>query len=115
MSPHAKGSIWAQILLDAYWGFTAKYGFSYDWKRGTRGNNRILHDVVDSLKIQPCNPSFVDARNAIIQANKVRYAGQDVCIWWKAFTARGLGTQASAGGYEDFTLPTECSGFDYFY
>jgi hypothetical protein len=31
--------------------------------------------VIDGLKLQPCNPHFVDARDAILAADLVNYEG----------------------------------------
>lgn len=67
-----------------------------------------MQNVVDGLKLQPCYPSFVDARNAIILADKLNYDGVSTCAMWRAFAARGLGELAKAGGKEDFTVPKEC-------
>jgi len=106
---HAKGAVWCGILWETYWNFVDEHGFSTDWYLGEGGNNRILQDVVDGLKIQPCNPTFVSARDAILQADVVNYGGQNICELWRGFAKRGLGTGAIAGGVEDFGIPPQCS------
>ncbi|KAJ3159266.1 Fungalysin/Thermolysin Extracellular metalloproteinase 5 [Geranomyces michiganensis] len=72
------------------------------------GNIAALQLVVDGMKLQPCHPTFVDARDAILQADKVNYGGENLCEIWKAFAKRGLGVGARAGGVEDFGVPSTC-------
>jgi extracellular elastinolytic metalloproteinase len=112
---HAKGEVWCGILWECYWNFVKAYGFTDSWyplpgnKGDHKGNIRILKDVVDGLKLQPCRPTFVDARDAIIAAHRAHYGNDDgVCLLWRGFAKRGLGINAVAGGVESFTLPPEC-------
>jgi len=111
---HAKGEVWCTILWQVYWNFVEEYGFSADLYRGQGGNNRLLLDIVDGMKLQPCNPNFVDARNAILLADELNFGGQDSCLLWKGFAARGLGEFAVGGKSganivkEDFTVPEAC-------
>lgn len=115
--PHAIGFIWATMLWDLTWKYIEKYGYNSDvMVSSTSGNARVLQMVMDGLKLQPCNPSFIDGRDAIIKADLVGNAGQDKCMIWKAFAKRGLGVGASAGSsnaandqVEDFTVPEECN------
>ncbi|PWZ01897.1 hypothetical protein BCV70DRAFT_198178 [Testicularia cyperi] len=62
------------------------------------GNSLLVQLVLDGMKLQPCRPSFFDARDAIIQADKHLTGGQNKCILWKAFARRGLGTDATVIG-----------------
>lgn len=115
---HAKGAVWASILYEVYWTFVDALGFNPDWyvakqKKIDRyvkleGNIIILQLIVDGLKLQPCRPSFVDARNAIIKADEVGFQGEHVCLLWTAFAKRGLGYSAREGGNEAFDIPKEC-------
>ena len=43
---------------------------------------------------QPCNPSFLQARDAIIDADKALTGGKNACEIWKGFAKRGLGEEA---------------------
>ncbi|KAI9335528.1 Fungalysin metallopeptidase-domain-containing protein [Obelidium mucronatum] len=72
------------------------------------GNVLILQLVVDGLKLQPCNPSFVDARDAILTAEDLVTGGKNKCLLWKAFAKRGLGVDAQTGGVDSFKVPKEC-------
>ncbi|SJL08898.1 uncharacterized protein ARMOST_12272 [Armillaria ostoyae] len=51
---------------------------------GAEGNIVYLHLFMDALSLQPCNPIFVAARDAWIQADVNRYNGTNGCILWKA-------------------------------
>jgi len=46
------------------------------------------------MKLQPCRPSFFEARDAIIQADQVLTGGENFCTLWEGFSARGLGEDA---------------------
>ncbi|KAJ3211733.1 Fungalysin/Thermolysin Extracellular metalloproteinase 5 [Dinochytrium kinnereticum] len=87
--------------------FSAKSAMaSGKWTTG--GNVLALQLVVDGLKLQPCYPSFVDARDAILLADEALTKGENACIIWGAFARRGLGAGAKAGGREAFDLPKKC-------
>ncbi|MBL7886475.1 MAG: T9SS-dependent M36 family metallopeptidase [Flavobacterium sp.] len=123
--PHGVGSVWAAMLWDLTWAYVDKYGFDSNIYTGNGGNNKVLQLVVDALKLQPCLPSFVEGRDAIIAADQAITGGQDYCLIWEVFARRGLGLNASSGDtdvatdqVEDFTVPEpgpNCSlGIDYF-
>jgi extracellular elastinolytic metalloproteinase len=110
--PHGVGSVWAAMLWDLTWAYIDKYGFDSDIYNGNGGNNRVLQLVVDALKLQPCLPSFVEGRDAIIAADQATTGGQDFCMIWEVFARRGLGANASSGDtdnatdqIEDFSVP----------
>jgi hypothetical protein len=113
---HAIGFVWASMLWDLTWKYVEKYGYNNDvLANPNSGNARVLQLVMDGLKLQACNPSFIDGRDAIIQADEVKTGGADKCMIWKAFARRGLGVAASTGSktvgtdqVENFTYPAEC-------
>lgn len=74
---------------------------------GSEGNIVFLHLFMDALPIQPCNPTFISARDAWIQADVTRYDGANRCILWTAFASRGLGVNA-ADYEDDSTVPADC-------
>lgn len=109
--PHGVGFVWATVLWDLTWAYIDKYGFDPDLYNGTGGNNKIIQLVTDGLKLQPCQPGFVDGRDALLAAD-LAMGGEDQCMIWEVFAARGLGvnaTQGSSGSrsdqVEDFTMP----------
>jgi hypothetical protein len=120
--PHGVGYVWATMLWEMYWNLVGEYGFNPDvygdWTTG--GNNLAIQLVMDGMKLQPCSPGFVDARDAILAANEALTEGEaeatNHCLIWAAFAKRGLGVDASQGsptsrtdGTEDFGLPPECA------
>ena len=104
------------MLWDLNWEYVAKYGYASDVTSSTTsGSARVLQLVTDALKLQACNPTFVDGRNAILQAELATTGGADKCMIWRTFAKRGLGVNASAGSktnindqVQDFTVPAEC-------
>lgn len=110
--PHGVGSVWCTMLYDLYWNMIDKYGYDSNLYTGNGGNNRCLQLVMDGLKLQPCNPGFVDARNAILLADKMNNNGADSSLIWSTFARRGLGYSAKQGlstsrsdGTEAYDLP----------
>ncbi len=113
--PHGAGEVWALALLQMYWNLVADHGFDPDVRFGVGGNNIALELVMDALKLQPCNPDFLQARDAIFQADLVSNDSANTCAIWNAFAKRGMGVQAaSLNGSndlvvsEDFTVPPMC-------
>lgn len=100
-SPHDIGTVWATILWEMTWSLIDEYGFDSDIYNGTGGNNIALVLVTEGLKLQPCNPGFVDARDAILAADIAIYGGANQCLLWEAFAKRGLGSGASQGSSFD--------------
>ena len=94
------------MLVNVYYPLVSKYGFSNNlFDPGqTAGNIVFLYLFMGALPLQPCNPTFPSARNAIIQADANRYGGANRCLLWKAFASRGLGVKA-ANHHEDFPYP----------
>ncbi len=105
------------MLWEVNYAMIAEHGFSADLINGNAGNNKTLQLVMDGLKLQPCSPGFVDARDAIIAADQADYAGANKCLLWTAFAKRGLGFSATQGstnsisdGTQAFDLPPACNG-----
>ena len=114
--PHGVGSVWCSMLYDMYWNLIDKYGYDSNLYTGKGGNNRALQLVIDGLKLQPCNPGFIDARDAILAADKMNNNGADSALIWSTFARRGLGYSANQGvstsrtdGTEAFDLPPTIS------
>lgn len=106
--PHKIGEVWCAMLWDLYWNLRDEYGFDEDIYAGTGGNNIAIQLVTDGMKLQPCEPTFIEARNAILAADLANYGGANQCLIWRTFARRGLGKNAQAGGTEDFFTGEEC-------
>lgn len=113
--PHGLGSVWCTMLWDLYWDLVDVYGFDSDIINGTGGNNKAIQLVLDGLRLQPCQPGFVDARDAILLADELNYNGENACLIWATFARRGLGFEADQGdsddafdGTESYIVPPDC-------
>ena len=95
--PHGIGFVWCTILWEMTWELIDHHGFDPDLYSGTGGNNIAMQLVIDGMKLTPCNPGFVDARDAILLADQLLYGGANQALLWEAFARRGLGYSASQG------------------
>ena len=119
--PHDVGEKWAMFIWEVSWALIDEHGFNsnfYDsWNTG--GNNLAMRLIIDGLKLQPCSPGFVDARDAILLADQNLTGGANQCLMWTAFAKRGLGFSAVQGSStsvtdnsEAFDLPLFCQFLD---
>ncbi len=107
--PHGVGEIWAQALWETYWLLVDALGFDADLYEGSGGNNVALQLVMEALKLQPCGPDFIEARDALIAADMMSHGSAHECRIWRGFAKRGLGASATASPVsEDFALPPAC-------
>ncbi len=114
--PHGVGHAWAATLWDLSWDLVDRYGFNADiygdWDSG--GNNRALQYVIDGLKMQGCEPGFIDGRDGILAA-EAALGGDDNCLIWSTFARRGMGHSAEQGttdrddNTEAFDVPPWCA------
>ncbi|GAA6004401.1 hypothetical protein JCM10207_000710 [Rhodosporidiobolus poonsookiae] len=139
---HAIGEVWAEMifemaedLIDVH-GFhptlfppatngtdsTGYYSEEHLAKSGKRvpahGNTLAFQLVIDGMKLQPCRPSFQNARDAILTADKALTGGENECTIWKSFAKRGLGPDSKVVGStpwgggirtEDYEVPSRCA------
>lgn len=113
--PHGVGFVWATMLWDLTWALIDLYGFDEDLYEGSGGNNIAFQLIMDGMKLQSCNPGFVDGRNAILLADSILYSGAHQCLIWDVFAKRGLGFSADQGSsfsrsdqFEAFDIPYTC-------
>ncbi|KAF4616520.1 hypothetical protein D9613_008902 [Agrocybe pediades] len=108
---HSIGEVWANILHNVYAALVAERGFSsekFTNPDGPEGNIVYMRLFMDALSLQPCNPTFVEARDAWIQADQNRYNGANRCTLFNAFASRGLGLNADSTFVDDNTVPAGC-------
>ncbi|KAH9266314.1 hypothetical protein BASA83_010698 [Batrachochytrium salamandrivorans] len=101
---HDIGEVWATMLWEVYWNLVTKHGFStnlYDAKQSA-GNIVALKIIMGGLTLQPCNPTFLGARDAILSADDSHYQGAHKCEIYKGFAKRGLGLGATDTRTDDF-------------
>jgi hypothetical protein len=106
---HATGEIWCATLWDMTWNIIQQQGAIepnlYN-SAGTGGNAVALNLVMQGLKLQPCQPGFLDSRDAILAADSLLYNGQYHCAIWSAFARRGMGFSAREGASTSATDQT---------
>jgi len=108
--PHGVGFVWATMLWDLTWELIDQYGFDPDLINGTGGNNLAMQLVLDGMKLQNCQPGFIDGRDAILQADVLANGGANQCYIWKVFANRGLGFSAGQGS--SFSRDDQVEAFD---
>jgi hypothetical protein len=104
---HNEGEVWCVTLWDARANLINKYGWAM-------GNQLILQLVTDGMKLTPAHPNFLQARDAILQADLVDNTGTNLRELWAAFAKRGMGFSAASpasstttGIQESFDLPDD--------
>ena len=99
---HNIGEVWCTAIWEMTWGIIQQEGVIspnlYEYSPTSNAGNIIAMKLVtEGLKLQPCNPGFVDQRNAILAADRNIYGGRHACAMWTAFAKRGLGYDANQG------------------
>ncbi|HLF83929.1 MAG TPA: M36 family metallopeptidase [Blastocatellia bacterium] len=84
---HATGTVWCSMLWDMRQAFIERYGFS----AGREAAERL---VVNGLRLLPLAPTFADARDAILLADRMTNNGVNQGLIWRSFARRGLGKSA---------------------
>ena len=104
---HNQGEVWCVTLWEARANLIRKHGFE-------AGNQLMLQLVTDGMNLAPPNPTFVEARDAILQAELLKTGGANRMELWTAFAKRGLGFAARAprasttiGVVEAFDVPDD--------
>lgn len=104
---HNMGEVWCATLWELRANLIQKHGFA-------AGNQLALQLVTDGMGLSPANPNFLQARDAILQADLVATAGANRMELWRAFAKRGLGYSAfspasttTTGVREAFDLPDD--------
>ncbi|KAF8634115.1 hypothetical protein AX17_004282 [Amanita inopinata Kibby_2008] len=133
---HAIGEVWAEMLWVVAQDMIAEHGYSDTLYppnpladgtipdgeffkpsagNGSRvpkhGNTLMVQLVISAMKLQPCRPSFFDARDAILQADQVLTGGENYCLLWNGFAKRGLGIDAKVDGRTPWGGGIRTNGF----
>jgi hypothetical protein len=93
---HADGEIWGETLWDLRKAVGVKLAESL---------------VTRAMELSPANPSYLDMRNSILQADMVVDSGKKITKIWQVFAHRGMGYFAGAidgddtTPVEDFSMP----------
>jgi hypothetical protein len=96
---HRDGEIWAATLWDL---------------RNELGAALSDRLVLEGMKFTPCSPSFLNARNGILQADQNLNGGANSCRIWTVFARHGMGQSATGNNGTTHNaatdLPVDCSG-----
>ncbi len=87
---HNQGEVWCNALLEGRAALWRQMGFA--------GNQLMMQLVVDGMKLAPNNPTFLQSRDAILQADLVNNGGANSVALWSAFARRGMGAGATSPG-----------------
>lgn len=104
---HNMGEVWCVALWDARANLVNKLG-------AVAGNQMMLQLVTDGMKLSPVDPTYLQARDYIIQADLVNNGGSNYIELWAAFAKRGMGATAtvpasstSTGVVESYDIPDD--------
>jgi extracellular elastinolytic metalloproteinase len=96
---HNDGEVWAAALWDL---------------RTQLGKTITDRIVLNGMKFTPTRPSFLNARDGIIQADQNLNGGANRCAIWTVFARHGMGVSAVGNDGTTHTaatnVPTDCGG-----
>lgn len=84
---HNIGDVWCNILLEMRANLIHQLGYA-------AGNPKSIQIVTDGMKLDPVNPTLLQARNSILAANCAGYAGANELDIWQGFAVHGMGFRA---------------------
>ncbi len=96
---HRDGEVWAATLWDL---------------RNTLGAAISDRIVLEGMKFTPCSPSFLNARDGILQADQAVNGGANRCTIWTVFARHGMGVSATGNNGTTHNaatdVPADCAG-----
>ena len=96
---HRDGEVWAATL----WDLRTQLGASV--------TDRL---VLNGMKFTPSRPSFLNARDGVLQADQNLNGGANRCAIWTVFARHGMGVSAVGNDGTTHTaatnIPTDCGG-----
>ena len=109
---HADGEIWSATQFSIRTAFVQRYGAG---SRATQvacangerdvtacpGNRRWFQLYYDAMLLMPTAPTFLDARDAMLAADRMRFGGDNQDLLWLGFARRGFGDRAATTGPDD--------------
>ncbi|HEX6130533.1 MAG TPA: M36 family metallopeptidase, partial [Actinomycetota bacterium] len=112
---HADGEIWSATQFDVRRALVAKYGEGdpatqkacADGERPAGecpGNRRWIQLVFDAYLLMPIDATMLEARDALLAADVLRFGGANQAEIWLAFARRGMGADASSSNTNADTL-----------
>lgn len=108
---HADGEIWSAVNYDIRRAMIKRYDAQYPASNDTLqvacaegrinarqcpGNRRWMQIVFDAFLLMPSTVSMVDARDAYLAADRMRFGGANQDLLWREFARGGLGEHAAS-------------------
>jgi hypothetical protein len=115
---HADGEIFSATNFEIRQALNAKYDAAFPSSNTTLqarcangeippdlcpGNRRWVQLIFDSMLLMPIAPSMLDARDAMLAADTMRFGGANQGELWLAFAHRGMGKDASSTNTDENT------------
>ncbi|OUM56217.1 hypothetical protein PIROE2DRAFT_32130, partial [Piromyces sp. E2] len=100
-------TVWRLMLHEVFWNIIDNYPDNisddylkvYNSEEVIPTNILLLKLIIKSLSLQGCNPTFIKARNSLINAMekdpRTAWNNEFKCLVWKGFASRGLGFNAA--------------------
>ena len=110
---HADGEIWSATNFAIRQALTGRYGAGTPALQAQcadglvdpgacPGNRRWIQLVFDAFLLLPVGaPTMLDARDAMLAADLIRFGGANQAPLWNTFASRGFGQNAAAAGPND--------------
>ncbi|HEU0130088.1 MAG TPA: M36 family metallopeptidase [Mycobacteriales bacterium] len=113
---HADGEIWNGVQWELRKWFMRAYDSRYPSSNRTLqvrcasgqlaadacpGNRRWVQLMFDSFLLMTADVSMLDARDAMLAADKLRFGGRDLAGMWQVFAHRGMGKGADSANADD--------------
>ncbi|MEK6286103.1 MAG: M36 family metallopeptidase [Acidobacteriota bacterium] len=92
---HRDGEVWAATLWDL---------------RTTLGAAIADRLVLEGMKFTPCSPSFLNARDGILQADQAINGNANRCTIWTVFARHGMGVSATGNNGTTHNAATDVPG-----
>ncbi|MDQ6641257.1 MAG: M36 family metallopeptidase [Actinomycetota bacterium] len=133
---HADGEVWSAAMFDVRRALVSKYNGSYPESNKALqlrcadantpraplpaeqcpGGRRWIQLMFDSFLLQESSTNMLDARDAFLAADKIRFGGANAVAIWNGFASRGMGEKASTTSTDDnqpkpdYTSPVASEG-----
>ncbi|HYI84532.1 MAG TPA: M36 family metallopeptidase, partial [Acetobacteraceae bacterium] len=101
---HNAGEIWCCALWEVFVNLCAAHNH-------VEAEERMLRYVIGGLKLTPANPTFLQARDAILAATGALDPA-DLPLIWRGFAKRGMGKDASGPAATSTTLTGVVESFE---
>ncbi|KAI8802495.1 Fungalysin metallopeptidase-domain-containing protein, partial [Cladochytrium replicatum] len=107
------GNVWTTMINEVLWNMVDISGRTptshiISSSDASTGNTDLIKIIVLAMKMQPCQPLMIQAKQAMLDAEKLLFDGTYACAIHAGFAKRGLGAKATQEKVNDFSMPVEC-------